>query len=428
MFVRNIKVSNFKSFDQLDVDLGALNVLIGANASGKSNFVSILKFLKDIVDSGLDNAISMQGRVDYIRNLGIGSERDLSVALHLDSGPEPVSLFRVDTDGKRLHIFARQLLYSFAIEFYKVKKTYKQIVNELLWTDCEVGELGKAHELRPIGKCEVTLGREKGAVTFDLRKSEDVPVEIGDLLPPFFSSKFLEERLSPRELMLENPFFGAFLPPLFFVLSEFFSDTAIYDFDPKLSKRGTLVRGKAELEPDGSNLALVINSVLEDRKARTTFYNLVRDLLPFIEDITVEKLPDKSLLARVREVYSGERFLPASVISEGTINAVALITALYFDSKPLVVIEEPERSLHPYLISKVIDMMRDVSERLGKQVIVTTHNPEVVRYAGIDNILLVHRDEEGFSKISRPAEMEEVGVFLEKEMGVEELFVENLLG
>ena len=223
---------------------------------------------------------------------------------------------------------------------------------------------------------------------------------------------------------MRPPFFP---PAITFEISNFFSDISIYDFDPKLSKKATLVTGKIELEPNGRNLAIVLKNILEDRKNEERISNLIKDLLPFIEGITVEKLTDKSLLASLKEVYYGETLLPAFLMSDGTINITALIIALYFEKKPLIVIEEPERNIHPYLISKVIDMMNDVSERQKKQIIVTTHNPEVVRYTGIENILLVHRDDKGFSQISRPAEKEEVKIFLENKMGIEELYVQNLL-
>ena len=71
-------------------------------------------------------------------------------------------------------------------------------------------------------------------------------------------------------------------------------------------------------------------------------------------------------------------------------------------------------------------MMRDASQQ--KQIIVTTHNPEVVKYSGLENILLVSRDREGFSTISRPNKKDEVKTFLENEIGIEELYVQNLLG
>lgn len=48
MSIKSIRVTNFKSFKDLEVNLGKFNVLIGINASGKSNFVQIFKFIKDI--------------------------------------------------------------------------------------------------------------------------------------------------------------------------------------------------------------------------------------------------------------------------------------------------------------------------------------------------------------------------------------------
>jgi len=73
----------------------------------------------------------------------------------------------------------------------------------------------------------------------------------------------------------------------------------------------------------------------------------------------------------------------------------------------------------------MVNMMKDASRQ--KQIIVTTHNPEIVKYADLENILLVSRDREGFSTISRPAHKEKVKIFLKNEIGVEELYVRSLL-
>ena len=85
MAIKRIEVKNFKSFKDLRVDLGRFNVLIGANASGKSNFVSIFRFLRDIVIWGLDNAVSLQGGVEYIRNINISSNEDLYIKVALSN-------------------------------------------------------------------------------------------------------------------------------------------------------------------------------------------------------------------------------------------------------------------------------------------------------------------------------------------------------
>ena len=151
----------------------------------------------------------------------------------------------------------------------------------------------------------------------------------------------------------------------------------------------------------------------------------MKDILPFVEDLDVEKFADSSLLFKLREIYAKNQYLPASLISDGTINITALIIALYFEKKQLTIIEEPERNIHSYLNSKVVEMMKDVLQE--KQIIVTTHNPEILKHAGLENILLVSRDKEGFSVVSRPHEKETVKTFLRNDLGIEELYVQNLL-
>ena len=229
-----------------------------------------------------------------------------------------------------------------------------------------------------------------------------------------------EEKLPEHKLLLETPYFP---PPL----ESIFSEISIHDFDPKLPKKATPITGKAELEGNGNNLSIILKNITENREKRRKLFNLVKDLLPFVENLDVEKFADKSLLFKLKESYFKTQYLPASLISDGTINMTALIVALYFEKKPFVIIEEPERNIHPSLISKVVEMMKDVSQTQKKQIVVTTHNPEFVKYAGLENILLVSRNEAGFSTISRPADKEEVKTFLKNDIGIEELYIQNLL-
>ena len=63
----------------------------------------------------------------------------------------------------------------------------------------------------------------------------------------------------------------------------------------------------------------------------------------------------------------------------------------------------------------------------NKQIIVTTHNPEMVKHTELENLLLVTRDEDGFSQITKPKNSERVKIFLENDMGLDSLFIDNLL-
>jgi predicted ATPase len=223
-------------------------------------------------------------------------------------------------------------------------------------------------------------------------------------------------------LIANSPVSVPGIPPLEWI----FRGMKVYDFDPHLLRNTIPIIGKKELEKDGGNLPLVIKWILDDPDKRDAFLGLVRDILPFVDDFAVEKFMDSSLLLKIREVNSGGRYFPAAMLSDGTINIAAIILALFFEERPVIVIEEPERNIHPYLIGKLSGMLQDAATR--KQVIVTTHNPEMVKYVGINDLLLIARDREGYSRVQKPADFKEVTQFLEDEIGLDDLFVNNLLG
>ncbi|MDI3543048.1 MAG: hypothetical protein PWP57_651 [Candidatus Atribacteria bacterium] len=416
MSIKKIKVTNFKSFKELEVELSSFDVLIGANASGKSNFIRIFEFLRDIINYGLDNAISMQGGVEYLRNINIGPSENFSLEVVSDREFRRV----VRTTGKELlKIEIYETVYKFAIKFKK-KGSGFEIAEDNLTQKCKFIRLGKEKKEveEDLGGGEIVLSNIKGKVEVDLSLPTELQVERSDIFPQL--SFFKQEKLPSKILLLEAPFLIA--PSL----RTIFGDISIYDFDPKLPKKAVPITGKMELEENGENLAIVLKNILEDTEKERKFSNLMRDFLPFVNKLDVEKFADKSLLFKLQEMYAQKQYLPAPLISDGTINITALIVALYFEEKSLTIIEEPERNIHPYLVSKVVDMMKDASQK--KQIIVTTHSSEIVKHAGLDNILLVSRNEEGFSTVSRPGDKEKVKTFLQNEIGIEELYVLNLLG
>ena len=133
MAIGKIKITNFKSFKRLEVEMGKFNVLIGANASGKSNFIQIFKFLRDIMRSGLENAISMQGGIEYLRNINIGPFENLAMDITV-YGERPG--FVIDTEKGLIGIKPRKLIYEFAIEFKKRGLGFK-VVKDKVTQKCE---------------------------------------------------------------------------------------------------------------------------------------------------------------------------------------------------------------------------------------------------------------------------------------------------
>jgi predicted ATP-dependent endonuclease of OLD family len=78
------------------------------------------------------------------------------------------------------------------------------------------------------------------------------------------------------------------------------------------------------------------------------------------------------------------------------------------------------------LLQKVVEMAKDVSN--SRQIIFTTHNPEIIKNVSLESIILIKRDNTGSSVAIRPSNSEAVKCFLENELGLEELFLQNLLG
>ena len=429
MAIKRVKIANFRSFDDFELDLGQFNVLVGANASGKSNLFHVFRFLRDIADHGLKDAISLQGGVDFLTNARIGRSRPLSLTITADADGE-FTLHKDDKDddvpieSRPPEIKVEEVSYHFSLKFSESEDV--EIVSDRLTLECAFSKLvwqasGDCLEKRSLGEGSITLHNTDGQFHCELKLPAGVPLTDQDVLPPIWK---LRQETASASLLLERHFLQH---PLFLPPAEIFMGvgTAIYDLDSRPPKRAVEMAGKSALQEDGSNLALVLRKILDDAGTHRRFRLLVQAMLPFVEDVAVEPLADKWLLLTLRESYAPETPFPASFISDGTINIIALIVALYFEEHSVVMIEEPERNIHPHLISTMVLMLKDKAEK--KQVLVTTHNPEVVEHAGLENLLLISRYKDGFSRVSRPSEKEMVRSFLENEIGLGDLYVHNSL-
>ena len=78
--------------------------------------------------------------------------------------------------------------------------------------------------------------------------------------------------------------------------------------------------------------------------------------MPFIENINVESQLDKSIIINVYERYNNKISLPATFVSDGTIEILALIYILYFEKRKIIAIEEVEKNIHPSLIARVMEL------------------------------------------------------------------------
>ncbi len=420
MKITKIEISNFKSFKNQSIPLNDFNLLVGANASGKSNLVQAFQFLRDIVNHGLENAISLQGGVEYLRNIKVAPSSPLSFRIIMQGEFKCWWSVRRDEDGtprSSLPIIIYKIDYEFSLQFYEKEGGYYIDQDRMTLTYSHAKFIDGKEKRDDSAKLSIKFSNCGGELNIHSTDSDIEPALFMDGTPIFRNIPYDE-----NALLIESSIVDLYVKSAL----DGFGNPGIYDFDPKLPKRPAPITGLSELEMNGSNLAIVLNNIMRTKEDRRRFLNLFRDLLPFIHDINVEKAVDKSIFFRLHEKYSGKDGLPAFLISDGTVNIIALIIALYFEDKPIAIIEEPERNVHPYLISRVMDMFKEASR--SKQILATTHNPEMVKHADLENILLITRDDEGFSRITKPADSDTIKIFLKNEMGIDDLFVQNLLG
>lgn len=400
MRIERLRVQNFRSFREIDIQLPAWGAVVGANASGKSNFVQVFRFLRDVVSEGFENAISLQGGVDYLRNMRIGAHMPLQVELS--------AIVPLPSSESRPPVEAR-LDYSLEIRFAKRGRQYKVAREECRLEPVDphpdasllaLHGVRRENTIKWLHLPKVVRGFRSGT---PLSSKEPIPADTSILRIYWGFLQVLWGRTSPL--------------------------VEIYDFDPKLMKRAVPLGGRAVLEEDGSNLPVVLREILSHKETRHELLTLLGRFLPFVSNMGVQNMVDRSVLLQLYERYLPDQPIPSMLLSDGTVQLVALIVALWVapaSRRSVVIAEEPDRNLHPHLIEQLVALFREISDR--RQILFTTHNPEVVRHTPVENLLLVSRDKEGFSVISRPASNEQVQHFLKGEMGLDELFVENLLG
>ena len=127
------------------------------------------------------------------------------------------------------------------------------------------------------------------------------------------------------------------------------------------------------LLPDASNLALVLNEI--EHRDGTSFNEQLRRFFPRFQRMSTRVLGG-TVQFYLHESDIGSP-IPATRLSDGTIRFVAMLASLFAPSPPpLVCIEEPELGLHPDAVAQVGSLLIEASNRM--QLIVTTHSESLV--------------------------------------------------
>lgn len=419
--ISRIATKNFRSFRDIEVELGPLEVIIGPNAAGKSNLVEVVRFLSDIAKTGFENAVSLHGGAEFIPNATTPEDEvELSITVEHDPPNPTWPLMGFDSVARQAWVgtvHREALTITLAC---RPREEYATVVSSSLRVDGEMDiglrQGGQAGHRSSLGEFAVEITpKQNRLLKWPGPRGEDSQrfLDRASMISSFVQS-------GQSHTPVEGPV-GDLLP-----IGRFLRDVRFYEFDPRTIERAVPISGPADLQPDASNLPIVLKRLLRDEQSRGKLLRLLRRLLPFLQEVDVVRQADQSLLIEFVEGFSPGTPLPAFLMSGGTRNLTAMIVALYFEDSSLTIIEEPEANVHPTLISRICEMFVEASA--NRQVMVTTHDPEILRYVPMESVLVVSRDTDGFSRAERLGDRPGVVEFLEQELGVSDLQLMGLLG
>jgi predicted ATPase len=382
--ILEIRIANYKSLKSVQFIPSDLTIVVGANASGKSNFADSLDFLSEIYRHGLELAIDKKGgyenivyRSRHASGEGISFRIEYKASSHFTS------------KGKgALKVSHEFILQSKAIS----KESDYSILSEKLKI-CEVSEAVE----RPIGGFKRDLN---SIVPYEIEIQSDKSRESID--HGFILMKYGLQRVndiaannklvSSTELIfsgsgLATPFFSQIMSPL--------SSIKVYQINPHVSREFSSPSPQPQLTKLGSNLPSVVNLLQKDHKSTwTKIIHAMRSIIPTLEEIEVEYTTSRSLGLFFKEKRTNRPWIP-SELSDGTIQALALLVAVYDPRSTFLVIEEIENSFHPWIIRLILDACKESSKT--KHIVITTHSPTVINYVHPSDVFVMWKSKGGSS-------------------------------
>ena len=146
------------------------------------------------------------------------------------------------------------------------------------------------------------------------------------------------------------------------------------------------------LNLDGSNIEKVLSRILQNKNNREEIIEWLQVLIPEFKDIQIETSGlSGDVSYAIFEKHTNKPF-PKHLISDGTKNILALLTAVYQSDEPqFLCIEEPENGLHPHVIRELVSLFRNACKEKGHYIWLNTHSETLVRQLTADEIIVVDK-------------------------------------
>jgi predicted ATPase len=363
--LKRLTIEGFRSIRKLEeFKFSALNVLIGANGAGKSNFVGFFRLLREMIDRRLQVALATtEGGADGCLYLGPKITEKLVAKLYFGRNGYEFAL--VPTPDNRL-VFSDETTVFYGS--FGVDRT----------------SLGSGHFEAKLQDHKDDPGRS-GAI-------RGVPGYVFDAVSSWVVYHFHDTSLNAAV------------------------------------RRPRALNDNESLRQNAENLAPFLYRIKQTYPAYyTRIRDVVRLAAPFFDDFKLRPMPTSPDLIQL-EWQQRDSDYPFRVnqLSDGTLRFICMATALLQPSRPpTVLFDEPELGLHPYALTLLGNLFKQAAQSHGKQVIISTQSAPLLNEFEPADIVVVERTN-GESTFRR-LKPEDLSEWLE-EYTLGELWQKNILG
>ena len=344
-----VVISGYRSIKKCDLELRPLNVLIGSNGAGKSNFISVFTLLQNVLMKNLQ-LFAAQSGVNALLYNGRKVTDEIDFEAFFDNSSYGFTL--VPTDDGRLIFNSERIREN---ENPSVKIAFNVGREESRWPDAEIAKQFK-----------------------DLRWRV-----------------------------------------------YHFNDTSR---SAKVKQEHNISNNRALLYDAGNLAAFLLRLKNHWPEKYAEIVSTIRLVAPFFSNFILEPREGNNEQIILRWLCNGcEDVFNASQLSDGTLRFICLTTLLLQPRElqpDTIIIDEPELGLHPYAITILAEMIRQLSSE--KQIIISTQSVELLDEFTAEDVIVVDRNGNGSQ--FRRLNSEQLREWLEDDYALSDLWKKNILG
>lgn len=382
--IHKITLENFFSFNEkTTIELNPnINILVGINGSGKSNFIKAIKLLYDsVIGDGFEKTFLKDwSGFDLVANFNKSQADFIKITYEFDKGLIKKAV------KKQGYNFFKNPIYQITIHRSGATSYY---LEENIYSDSKFAGQPPFNFLEMKNAKGSISTRESGKIGLQYYPQENNKIT------------FKTQELVLRQISDPDRYY-----PLY-TLKRAIEGLVVYDyFDTTLKskiRQPGIFGTEDKLLPNGENLAQILNRL---KNRNTLHYEKIQELIKKINPHFIDTSFDLlgSLLYLVLREEKLSRAVGAQHISDGSLRYLLLLTIfLNPENGNLLCIDEPEIGLHPDMTNTIAQAIKDTTLH-GSQIIIATHSPLLLNSFELNDILVFEKNNNNSSIVSRKTE------------------------